>query len=223
MTYLWLVRHGQTDWNVQGRWQGQTPDAPPLNAAGLAQAQTLAEQLADQAARDGIAFAALYSSDLLRARQTAEVIARRLGLPVCLDARLREAHLGAWEGMLGHEVALRYVAELDERRRDPVHSRPPQGESVYEVAARVGQAFDAIARASQPARGRRLARPGARGWAVPGRGPAAGGGLHAHPGSRGRAGGEVVGVEVGAIYCCSSLRINPASQAAPFGSISLQR
>jgi len=147
MTYLWLVRHGQTDWNVQGRWQGQTPDAPPLNAAGLAQAQTLAEQLADQAARDGIAFAALYSSDLLRARQTAEVIARRLGLPVHLDARLREAHLGAWEGMLGDEVALRYVAELDERRRDPVHSRPPQGESVYEVAARVGQAFDAIARA----------------------------------------------------------------------------
>ena len=147
MTYLWLVRHGQTDWNVQGRWQGQTPDAPPLNAAGLAQAQTLAEQLADQAARDGIAFAALYSSDLLRARQTAEVIARRLGLPVRLDARLREAHLGAWEGMLGDEVALRYVAELDERRRDPVHSRPPQGESVYEVAARVGQAFDAIAHA----------------------------------------------------------------------------
>jgi broad specificity phosphatase PhoE len=147
MTYIWLVRHGQTDWNVQGRWQGQTPDAPPLNAAGLAQAQTLAEQLADQAARDGIAFAALYSSDLLRARQTAEVIARRLGLPVRLDARLREAHLGAWEGMLGDEVALRYVAELDERRRDPVHSRPPQGESVYEVAARVGQAFDAIAHA----------------------------------------------------------------------------
>jgi broad specificity phosphatase PhoE len=147
MTYLWLVRHGQTDWNVQGRWQGQTPDAPPLNAAGLAQAQALAEQLADQVARDGTAFAAIYSSDLLRARQTAEIIARRLGLPVQLDARLREVHLGVWEGMLGDEVALRYVAELDERRRDPVHSRPPQGESIYEVAARVGQAFDAIARA----------------------------------------------------------------------------
>jgi probable phosphoglycerate mutase len=147
MTYLWLVRHGQTDWNVQGRWQGQTPDAPPLNATGLAQAEAVAEQLAAQASQDGLAFAAIYSSDLLRARQTAEVIARRLGLPVQLDARLREVHLGVWEGMLGDEVALRYVAELDERRRDPVHSRPPQGESVYEVAARVGQAFDAIARA----------------------------------------------------------------------------
>jgi broad specificity phosphatase PhoE len=49
--------------------------------------------------------------------------------------------------MLGDEVALRYVAELEARWRDPVHSRPPQGESIHEVAARVGQAFDAIARA----------------------------------------------------------------------------
>jgi len=144
MTHLWLVRHGQTDWNAQGRWQGQTPDAPPLNATGLAQAQAVAEQLAVQ---DGLTFAAIYSSDLLRARQTAEAIAQRLGLPIHLDSRLREVHLGVWEGMLGEDVALRYVAELDERRRDPVYSRPPQGESVYEVAARVGQAFDAIARA----------------------------------------------------------------------------
>jgi Fructose-2,6-bisphosphatase len=145
MTQLWLIRHGQTDWNVQGRWQGQTPDAPPLNAVGLAQAHALAGQLVEQVAHDGIAFAALYSSDLLRARQTAEVIAQHLGLPIQLDARLREVHLGTWEGMLGDEVALRYVAELDERRRDPVHSRPPQGETVFELAARVGQALDDVA------------------------------------------------------------------------------
>jgi broad specificity phosphatase PhoE len=144
MTHLWLVRHGQTDWNAQGRWQGQTPDAPPLNATGLAQAQAAAEQLAVQ---DGLTFAAIYSSDLLRARQTAEAIAQRLGLPIRLDPRLREVHLGAWEGMLGDDVALRYVAELDERRRDPVHSRPPQGETVFELAARVGQALDDIAQA----------------------------------------------------------------------------
>jgi broad specificity phosphatase PhoE len=144
MTHLWLVRHGQTDWNAQGRWQGQTPDAPPLNATGLAQAQAAAEQLAVQ---DGLTFAAIYSSDLLRARQTAEAIAQRLGLPIHLDPRLREVHLGAWEGMLGEDVALRYVAELDERRRDPVHSRPPQGETVFELAARVGQALDDIAQA----------------------------------------------------------------------------
>jgi len=147
MTQLWLIRHGQTDWNAQGRWQGQTPDAPPLNTVGLAQAHALARQLAEQAAREGTSFDALYSSDLLRARQTAEIIAQRLGLPIQLDARLREVNLGVWEGMLGDEVALRYVAELDERRRDPVHSRPPQGETVLELAARVGQALDDIARA----------------------------------------------------------------------------
>lgn len=144
MAQVWLIRHGQTDWNVQGRWQGQTPDAPPLNATGVAQAHALAETLAQQAEQS--AFQALYSSDLLRARQTAEIIALRLRLPVRLDPRLREVNLGAWEGMLGEDVALRYVAELDERKRNPVHSRPPQGETVFELAARVGQALDDIAR-----------------------------------------------------------------------------
>ncbi len=145
MAHIWLIRHGQTIWNVQGRWQGQTPDAPPLNATGIAQAHALAETLAQHA--EQVAFQALYSSDLLRARQTAEIIALRLGLPVRLDPRLREVNLGAWEGMLGDDVALRYVAELEERKRNPVHSRPPQGETVFELAARVGQALDDIARA----------------------------------------------------------------------------
>ncbi|MFC1466297.1 MAG: histidine phosphatase family protein [Candidatus Brachytrichaceae bacterium NZ_4S206] len=145
MTHLWLIRHGQTDWNVQGRWQGQTPDAPPLNATGVAQAHALAETLAQQA--EQAAFQALYSSDLLRARQTAEIIGLHLRLPVRLDPRLREVNLGVWEGMLGEEVALRYVAELEERKRNPVYSRPPQGETVFELAARVGRALDDIARA----------------------------------------------------------------------------
>ncbi|BCX05629.1 MAG: hypothetical protein KatS3mg053_3567 [Candidatus Roseilinea sp.] len=145
MAQIWLIRHGQTDWNVQGRWQGQTPDAPPLNATGVAQAHALAETLAQQAEQS--AFQAIYSSDLLRARQTAEIIALRLRLPVRLDSRLREVNLGAWEGMLGEDVALRYVAELEERKRNPVYSRPPQGETVFELAARVGQVLDGIARA----------------------------------------------------------------------------
>jgi 2,3-bisphosphoglycerate-dependent phosphoglycerate mutase len=82
MTLLWLIRHGQTDWNLEGRYQGQC-DAP-LNAAGRAQAEALASRLTGQS------FAALYSSDLQRARETAEIIGAQLGLFSQCEVRLRE-------------------------------------------------------------------------------------------------------------------------------------
>ena len=78
MTRLWLLRHGQTDWNVEGRWQGQTERAPGLNAVGRAQALAIRGQLKE--AR----FSAIYSSDLLRSQQTAEWLAEPLGLNVAL-------------------------------------------------------------------------------------------------------------------------------------------
>ncbi|MBI3763708.1 MAG: histidine phosphatase family protein, partial [Chloroflexi bacterium] len=112
MTRLWLIRHGETDWNVEGRWQGQTD--PPLNESGRAQAEALAAQLA------GIRIEAIYSSDLQRAHTTARIIARGLGLPVRLDARWREIDQGEWEGLLVTEVAARYPDELAARRSDPV-------------------------------------------------------------------------------------------------------
>jgi broad specificity phosphatase PhoE len=139
MTRLWLVRHGQTDWNVQGRWQGQAPDAPPMNAAGVDQVEALSEHL------DGVRFTALYCSDLLRARQTADILARRTGLAVVPDARLREIALGEWEGMLGAEIEQRYPLELAQRLVDPVRSRPPSGETVEEMAVRLREALDDIA------------------------------------------------------------------------------
>jgi broad specificity phosphatase PhoE len=141
VTRLWLVRHGQTDWNVEGRWQGQTPLAPPLNATGLAQARALAEELSRAS------FDALYGSDLLRARQTAEIIAARLELPVLFDPRLREVNLGTWEGLLGEEVARDFPLELAERRANPAHQRPPDGETVAEVAKRMRAALGDIASA----------------------------------------------------------------------------
>jgi broad specificity phosphatase PhoE len=141
MARLWLVRHGETDWNVEGRWQGQAAFAPPLNAVGRAQTHALAAQL------DGQSFEALYSSDLLRARETADIIAARLRLPVRLEPRLREVNLGRWEGMLGEDIARQYPAELLRREHDPLHARPPGGESVTQVAARVGAAVDDMARA----------------------------------------------------------------------------
>ena len=140
MTELWLVRHGQTDWNLTGRWQGQASYAPGLNDVGRAQALAIRDQMKD------VNFSAIYSSDLLRARQTSELIAEPLGLTVTLEPRLREINLGVWEGMLSMEIAERYPQELAERARDPFHTRAPQGESPMEVAERVIAAVNDIAK-----------------------------------------------------------------------------
>jgi broad specificity phosphatase PhoE len=139
MTVFWLVRHGQTDWNLTGRWQGQSPNAPPLNETGRAQALAILDLLprAD--------FAAIYSSDLLRARQTAELIAAPLNLTIMLDPRLREMNLGAWEGMLSDDIKEQYPRELEERKQNPFDAHAPLGESPREVAERVISAMDEIA------------------------------------------------------------------------------
>ena len=143
MTRLWLVRHGQTDWNVAGRWQGQASSAPGLNETGRAQARAARDQLLD------VPFSAIYSSDLLRARQTAALIAEPRGLAVTLEPRLREIHLGDWEGLLSAEILARYPHELEERQRDPLHARAPGGETVAGLALRVLAAAQEIA-AHQP-------------------------------------------------------------------------
>lgn len=95
MTRLLLVRHGETDWNADGRLQGQTDR--PLSDFGRQQARRLADELA---AED---FEAIYSSDLARARETAEIVGARVGLPVMLDPDLREKDWGTWEGLTAVE------------------------------------------------------------------------------------------------------------------------
>jgi len=141
VTRLILLRHGQTDWNIDGRYQGHA--YPPLNEVGVAQAHAVAAQL------KGLGVTALYSSDLRRARQTAEIIAASLALPVRLDARLREIQLGEWEGLRQDEVLARFPVEWAARQRDPLYSRAPGGESVAEVAARVWAAANEVAHAQQ--------------------------------------------------------------------------
>ena len=138
MSDLWLVRHGQTDWNLTGRWQGQSPDAPSLNEAGRKQALILLDQLKN------VHLSAIYSSDLARSQQTAELIANHLGLGVNLESRLREMHLGKWEGMLSDEIKSQYPQELAERACNPLHARTPCGESAMQVARRVIPAVDEI-------------------------------------------------------------------------------
>jgi 2,3-bisphosphoglycerate-dependent phosphoglycerate mutase len=95
VTTLLLVRHGETDWNADGRLQGHTDR--PLSDYGRRQAQKLAEEL------EGEEIDAIYSSDLARARETAEIVGRRLGLPVELDPDLREKDWGTWEGLTSAE------------------------------------------------------------------------------------------------------------------------
>ncbi len=139
MTELWLVRHGQTDWNLTGRWQGQSSEAPGLNDKGRSQVLEICRQLKERSVT------IIYSSDLLRARQTAALIAESLNLTVSLEARLREINLGVWEGMLSEEIEAKYPGELAERSRDPFHTHAPNGESPREVAERVLTAVAEIA------------------------------------------------------------------------------
>jgi broad specificity phosphatase PhoE len=95
VTTLLLVRHGETDWNASGRLQGHTDR--PLNDFGRRQATELADRLAES----GVA--AVYTSDLARAKETAEIVGERLKLTVVIDPDLRERHWGSWEGLTPSE------------------------------------------------------------------------------------------------------------------------
>ena len=134
MTTILLARHGETDWNRDGIWQGWAD--PPLNETGRAQARALAEQLRS------VPFDAVYSSDLRRAHETAEIVAAPHAVPVVADAGLREIDIGSWSGLTR--------AEIDERF--PTGERP-DGETRDQHAARVLDAVERIARANP---GRRI-------------------------------------------------------------------
>ena len=100
MTTFLLVRHGETDWNRDGRWQGHAD--PPLNETGRRQAHAVAEQLAD------VPVDAIYSSDLRRAFETAEIVAARKGMTPRPMASLREVDVGSWSGLTRAEIAERF-------------------------------------------------------------------------------------------------------------------
>jgi probable phosphoglycerate mutase len=102
-TLLCLVRHGETAWNAEGRVQGQLD--VPLNGVGLGQARAVANALCAER------FDAIYSSDLARVTQTAEPLARLLGLPLRLDPRLRERHYGFFQTLTYAEVKAQHPAD----------------------------------------------------------------------------------------------------------------
>ena len=137
MATIVLVRHGETDWNLERRWQGHAD--PELNDTGRAQAEAVARSLAAKP------FDALYSSDLVRARETAEIIGRELGLPIRLDARMREVDVGEWSGLTMPEIEQRYPEGL--RRRREGGTGWEHGESYSAMGDRVVAALRAIAEA----------------------------------------------------------------------------
>jgi probable phosphoglycerate mutase len=133
---LWLVRHGESTWNVAGLAQGQH-DQAELTERGLRQASDAALRFRDHPIR------AIYASDLRRARQTAAAFAAVVGLPVFADARLRERSLGVLEG--APSTALRpSVTGLDGGRVVDPDARPAGGESVREVYQRAAAFCDEL-------------------------------------------------------------------------------
>jgi len=133
-----LARHGETDDNVPPlRFQGQRDT--PLNDAGRVQARELAERVAA-----GPPIRSLWSSDLVRARETAEIVGARIGLAPRLDARLREGFRGDWEGRLFDDVAAAEPERYAAWRRAGASFRFPGGESLAEQQARVLAALDDV-------------------------------------------------------------------------------
>jgi len=135
VTELLLVRHGETDWNRERRFQGHADE--PLNDAGREQARELAETIA------GEDIDAIYTSDLRRARETAEIVAKRLGSEVVALRELREIDVGDWQGLSWPEIEQRHPEGAARWHRDG-HGWDG-GETYDQLGERIVAALDAIA------------------------------------------------------------------------------
>lgn len=135
-TRLCFVRHGETDWNAGKRIQGQLD--VPLSAVGHAQARATANALRDEG------LVAIYSSDLMRARQTAEAAAHLGQVPLQLATGMRERHYGVFQGLTYAEAEVRYPAEYAQHKARDVRFAPPGGESLLDLAARLEESCNEI-------------------------------------------------------------------------------
>ncbi|MCK6545560.1 histidine phosphatase family protein [Myxococcota bacterium] len=136
MSELWILRHGETEWNVEGRLQGSSDS--PLTARGRAQSEAAAR------ATQHVAFTCIYTSDLGRAQHTARLVRGERALEIHTDPRLRELRYGHVEGMTWPEIAARHPGLREELRRQDF--APPGGETRAELQARVAAAMHDIAR-----------------------------------------------------------------------------
>ena len=131
-----FIRPGETDWNKHRRWQGIV--AIPLNVRGIEQAKRLAKFVRN------VHLDVIYSSDLRRAKDTAAILSEYTKVPFHYDERLRERHMGLWQGLTTSEIQDWYKVKYQELLVDPHHVPVPGGESRKQVAERVSECFHEI-------------------------------------------------------------------------------
>ena len=136
MTRIFLIRHGETEWNAAGKLQGNSN--VQLSSVGLHQARLLAEHAPFQTADT------IYSSDLIREQTTAEILAERFNLDVEIDADLREVSFGDWEGQSIRALAEDLSDGFEKFFTEPDRCRPPHGETFIAAQARVMNAIEKI-------------------------------------------------------------------------------
>ena len=136
MKFVYLIRHGQTEWNTEGRWQGQLD--VPLSAEGYAQARALARRLATEG------FGAVYASDLQRAAETGRILAEAANAPLYLDSRLRELNLGVFQGLPHAEIRERYAEDEQQMQTAYMDHVVPEGESRRAMQSRIYEAWQEI-------------------------------------------------------------------------------
>ncbi len=142
---IYFIRHGETDWNAQARYQGQAD--VPMNETGRAQAKRNGEAL--RPLLPDIANADFIASPLTRARETMRIVREALGLDpdaFQIDERLKEAHYGDWQGTLLADLPSIDAAGIEARTRDPFRWRPQGGESYEDLMARTLPWLDDLAR-----------------------------------------------------------------------------
>ncbi|MBV9104380.1 MAG: histidine phosphatase family protein [Candidatus Eremiobacteraeota bacterium] len=133
-TTLAIVRHGETTWNLEGRYQGRLES--PLSPLGIEQARALAQYFATCGERGEPAPQQIFSSPLRRCRETADAVAQTLSLNVTVDARLIEIGHGTWQGRYRDEIAANDPERYWSWRNTPERVRFENGESLHDVEAR---------------------------------------------------------------------------------------
>jgi broad specificity phosphatase PhoE len=139
---IWLLRHGESEWNAAGRWQGHGD--PPLSERGREQAKRTAEAIAGRVRAAGRPVE-LFSSDLLRAAETADWVAAALDVTPTRFPALRELHVGRWSGLTRAEIEERDAELLAAFDTEDPDVRPGGGETRREIRARVRDAVERLA------------------------------------------------------------------------------